>query len=391
MYPLDMAGGIDQEIVIVGGSLSGLTFALACANLGIRTRVLERVTGQHRGGGALAIDRSLLLRVIGLGVANGGANLHFPPITAGRNAVSWQALHDWLHAQAHRHTEIEFMEGVTVLVVTQNDATATAVTSTGQLIDAPIIVGADGYQSVVRRAINPGEPAASYAGYTLWRGLVSETDLPSNTDWPRGTYGIALVTETGYRLVAYPVASKDGSLRPGERLISFAWYDPTRGALLRELGCLSDTGQVVRSLACEDIPHSSRAELRDQARKIWPDPWCTAILHAFSRREVFATPIAEYYPERLHRGRLGIIGDAAHVVSPVTGKGFIAGLLDAEALAHALKSVLDQPGSDLSLALPRYEAERLNAAQALASTSMAWSHAYMSQARPHAKKAENKT
>jgi len=54
---------------------------------------------------------------------------------------------------------------------------------------------------------------------------------------------------------------------------------------------------------------------------------------ALSRAGADVTPIAEYVPDRLVNGRLALVGDAAHVPTPMTGCGFSASLDDAEAIA----------------------------------------------------------
>ncbi|WP_442853138.1 FAD-dependent monooxygenase [Arthrobacter sp. 9MFCol3.1] len=41
--------------------------------------------------------------------------------------------------------------------------------------------------------------------------------------------------------------------------------------------------------------------------------------------------MAEYVPARLARGRVAIVGDAAHVPTPMAGSGFPESLCDAEA------------------------------------------------------------
>ncbi len=364
-------------MIVIGASLSGVTFALACANRGIQTCVLERGYGQNVSGSALGVDRTSLKRVVGIGFHGGRADPPFPVTTDYRNAVSWQSLHGWLRELALRRPEITLLEGILVCGVVDGLTQATAIAKDGHRSDATVIVGADGYRSGVRRAIDPKRPHAQYAGYLLWRGLVPEAAMPTGTAWPRGNDGVALVTDNGYRLVAYPVPNQQGSLQPGERLISFAWYDASREALLRESGCLSDSGHVLGSLGRDSVPSRIRTDLCALARRIWPEPWRGAIIHALEHRDVFATPVAEYFPHRLQRGRLAIIGDAAHVVSPKTGAGFVAGILDAEALADCLKQAFDRGEPDISSALKYYEDKRLEAAQTLVATSFEWSRAFL--------------
>jgi 2-polyprenyl-6-methoxyphenol hydroxylase-like FAD-dependent oxidoreductase len=43
---------------------------------------------------------------------------------------------------------------------------------------ADVIIGADGYRSMARRAVAPTRPFAPYGGFLLWRALVEESWLP---------------------------------------------------------------------------------------------------------------------------------------------------------------------------------------------------------------------
>ncbi len=366
-----------MEIVVVGGSLSGLTFALACSRRGIRTRVLERVHGSLRGGGALGVDRDLLMRVISNDARQDIVSRAFPVVLAGRRrAVTWQALYNWLRGEALQRPEITLEEGVSVTEIAQHAERATAITTDGRRFEGCAIVGADGYRSFVRRVISPEQPDAMYAGYLLWRGLVDEASLPSIHRHFQDD-GIALVSKAGYRLIAHPVAGSNGPLAPGQRLISFAWYDAGRYDLLRRLECINDAGGVLRSLSAEMIPHAVGDELCGLARRLWPDPWRSVLLYALENRQVFATPVAEFSPLRLCRGRLAIIGDAAHVVSPVTGKGFVHGMLDAEKLAECFANTVDGLGKGVVAALEMYENKRLSEVQTLVAASVAWGKAFL--------------
>ena len=361
------------KILVIGGSLSGLTFALACARRGVSTQVLERTSSPYQHGSALGVDRSLLLRATGCKRDNA---IPFPAMTEDRQAVSWRALYSWLHAQASHRPEIALTGGCTVSKVGQSASGVAMVTSRGEKLAGSIVVGADGCGSTVRSVISPDHPSAQYAGYLLWRGLISEGDLPSDAWAPESNRGIALANVTGYRLVAYPVAGINGSLKPGERWISFAWYDKAHNPLLQAARCITSDGYILAALGGENIPDQVLEELGGLAKRLWPKPWSTVIIHALERRRVFATPVAEYFPERLCRGRLAIIGDAAHAVSPATGQGFVAGIMDAEALAECLA---DNAKTDdgFVAALRAYEARRLASAQELVARSREWSRSFL--------------
>jgi 2-polyprenyl-6-methoxyphenol hydroxylase-like FAD-dependent oxidoreductase len=105
----------------------------------------------------------------------------------------------------------------------------------------------------------------------------------------------------------------------------------------------------------------------------WPDPWRSVILASLAAGSVFATPIAEYVPVRLTEGRMMLLGDAAHVVSPATGAGLVTGLEDAEALGQAVEA--ERLGGPPALKV--YDQIRLGPARRLARSSQRWSRAYL--------------
>jgi hypothetical protein len=77
------------------------------------------------------------------------------------------------------------------------------------------------------------------------------------------------------------------------------------------------------------MPDALLDELAALARRHWPSPWREAILDGIAHRTILGTPVVEYMPDRLVRGRLCLVGDAAHVATPMTGNGFGTAASDA--------------------------------------------------------------
>jgi hypothetical protein len=79
-----------SSVLVVGGSLVGLSVALATNRQGSHVTVLERSGGGTVSGGGLGLDVSLLQEVTGLSSA--------PPVYSGpdRDTTAWHLLREWV-------------------------------------------------------------------------------------------------------------------------------------------------------------------------------------------------------------------------------------------------------------------------------------------------------
>ncbi len=71
----------------------------------------------------------------------------------------------------HRVLEVRMEENRNEAVVRTTDGD----------LRADLVVGADGYGSIVRRFVAPEHPHATYSGYLLWRGLIDERQVPGGS------------------------------------------------------------------------------------------------------------------------------------------------------------------------------------------------------------------
>ena len=336
---------------------------------GWRVTIVERSSAELSGGTGISIDRRLLASVTGVDASR------LPVVHVGFPATAWGLLQAALRNELQQRPGVSVRAGCRVLEVRmeENGDEAVVRTTAGDL-RADLVVGADGYGSIVRRFVAPEHPQATYSGYLLWRGLIDERQVPGgfaqrDIDFNEHSAGSA-------RLVTFGVPGRDGDTRPGRRRGSFTWFDTSRTQLLRQSGKLN--GDVVVGTLTGDVaPGDTISELRHLARR-WASPWRHAIDRALDRRDFIGTPVAEYRPARLVRESVALIADAAHVVSPITGAGFHNGLLDVQALVAALHTA---PPGRIQQALNHYQRRRLQPARRLVTESRQWSRAYVSSSQ----------
>ncbi len=337
-----------SNVVIVGASLAGLMTALALSRHGLRIVLLERSNDIDRTGAALQVGHGLLERLTGHRHAPGS-------LVSG--VQTWQAVHAGLRSAIAERADIQIMQDARVESVGQDARGAWAITTDRRRFDADVVVGADGYQSVVRHEVSPERPHAVYADYLAWVGFADERAVTAG--FPRD---LAFLQAGDYYMLGFPLPGRDGSSAPGRRRIGWAWYDAGHNAVLRETGAIEGS-QVRHSLRPGDMPDALFMELASLARRHWPSPWREAILDCIDTRTILGTPVIEYLPDRLVKGRLCLVGDAAHVATPMTGNGFITAANDAMALAQFLdEDMLDAEPED---ALLSYESARLDEVRAV--------------------------
>ena len=184
----------------------------------------------------------------------------------------------------------------------------------GREVQGDLLIGADGLHSTIRSqlfgAIKPG-----YAGYTCWRGLAHITRRGLETyAWGKG-YQLGITPMTKGRAYWFaqrymPEGAKDNaSGRKHEVLELFHdWHDPIPA--------------VIEATAEKDI----------------------------LRNDIYELPLLRQW----NRGRVTLLGDAAHAMTPNLGQGACQAIEDAVALGACLKA---EP--DLVTALKLYETQRI--------------------------------
>lgn len=344
-FPLSGTAPDPLHVLVVGGSLAGSLAALALARSGHTLTVLERGRDLQRTGAALGgVDVAEVERVTGVHLTGSApARGHLP--------LSWADVHRQLRAAVGAQPGIAFHPRSSVTAVGQTATVAWARTDAGETHEADVLLGADGIRSVVRGLVDPEHAEARFAGYLIWLGVVDEADLAAGTRWPRD---VDILASGRDYLLGYPLPAPDGTHAVGTRRLGWAWYDASRTRLLRTSGAV-EAGTVRHSLSGEEVPRDVLTELADTAGR-WPAPWSGAIRATVAQGQVTGTPIAEHLPAALVSGRIALVGDAAHLPTPMTGNGFDASLRDAATLQELLVGCAPD---GVDAALEAYEVLRL--------------------------------
>ncbi len=356
-----MPGRKEQRAVIIGGSMSGLLSALQLRRAGWTVDIYERLATELSGRGAgIVAQQELIGRLRGLGLATDGLGVEVskrkifdrdgrlteetecPQILTAWERV-YRLLRDAFPAE-HYH------RGRGLSKATQTADTVTAHFSDGESVDADLLVGADGIRSTVRQQFAP-DVAPLYAGYTAWRALLSEADIPRGV---RDTLieGMCFGLPAGEQFLGYPVAGPDNDLRPGHRRYNVIWYRPADEKTKLQWLLTDDTGKTHEiSIPPPLISGAAKAEIHEAAERSLA-PQFRAVVKLIE--EPILQPIYDLASAQMAFGRVAIIGDAAFVARPHVGAGVSKASDDAAALVEAL-----QAEPDVAKALKRFEAARL--------------------------------
>lgn len=331
-----------MKVAIIGAGMGGLSAAIALRQIGIDTAVYERVTENKPVGAAISVwsNGVKCLNYLGLREETeqlGGLVETMSYVDGHSGATmcrfSMQPLIDevgqrpypiaraelqLMLMQAYGMDDITF--GMTMVEVSDGPDAARALFADGTTIQADAIIGADGAGSITREYVLGTPVTRRYAGYVNYNGLVATDDaIGPATEWT--TY-----VGDGKRVSVMPVS--DGRF--------YFFFDvveeqglPYRRDSAREVlrGHFADWAPGVQTLIdALDPQTTNRVEILDL------DPFDTWV-----------------------KGRVAVLGDAAHNTTPDIGQGGCSAMEDAIALQWAFK---DHP-DDVHAALIAYQEARV--------------------------------
>ena len=319
-----------MRAIVVGGGIGGLCAAVALRRAGIEALVVERAARLEEAGAGLGLTRNALCGLERLSLADvvrarGAA----APRAVGR---TWRGdvLTDlpWDGLSIHRADlqaallealdprAVRFAASCTGFV--QDAGGVRARLADGSEEPGDVVIGADGLHSAVRAQLF-GQREPRYAGTTTWRGVTrfEHEILTAITEWWGRGSRFGLMALGGGRVY---------------------WY------------------------AAKNAPEGGVVGKRDLLEHFsdWQEP-IPAIIVGTDETDILQTDIYDREPlRRWSEGRVTLLGDAAHPMTPDLGQGAAQAIEDAVGVAECLSE-----NDDVARALRRYESRRIGRANAI--------------------------
>lgn len=353
-----------MQIVIAGAGIGGLTLALMLHRRGIDCRVYESAQELRPLGVGINLLPHAVSELEQLGLmpelaerAIETSQLHYynklgQPIW--REPRGLQAGYPLPQFSVHRG-EFQMMlaqavrerlgEGaiVTGMVLESAEQDASGATAvfrrradgTAHRVRGDILVGADGIHSALRRQLHPVGDEPRFSGRMLWRAV---TEAPPYLDGR----SMFMAGHQDQKFVCYPIS--EPMRRQGHSLINWIAELSVPDA---ELPATDWNRQVDKSVFADRFAD-------------WRWDWIDIPAIIDGAEAIYEFPLVDRDPlPRWTRGRVTLLGDAAHPMYPIGSNGSAQAILDARCLSDGLAQAVGGSARTLDIALLEYEAERL--------------------------------
>ncbi|WP_328646199.1 FAD-dependent monooxygenase [Amycolatopsis sp. NBC_00348] len=321
-----------MRAVVVGGGIGGLAAAVGLRRVDWDVTVLEKAPEITSVGAGISLwpNAQRCLDVLGVEAPlqeqrDGGLRDKRGRRITGWDAAAFTRHHGLPLAAIHRRDLIDALARALPRETIMTGAEVTEVREDGFVrysggeLHTDLVVAADGINSRITKG-----PKPVYSGSTAFRGVAHRPGTPLSTSWDRGAeIGVLpLVDGDVYWWISYVV-------RAGERPADVKAY------LQQHFGGWHDPiPALIDATPAADILHHDLYYL--------------------------GTPLTSYV-----RGKIALLGDAAHAMPPFLGQGGCQALEDAVVLAHALSTE-----DTIQKGLKKYDQERRKRSQKVARDSV---------------------
>lgn len=360
-------GRLELEIIIAGGGIGGLTTAMILHDAGHSVRVFEAVSEIKELGVGINLLPHAVRTLTRLGIRDKVVATGIPTQELAyfnkHGQIIWRehrgisAGYLWPQVSIHRgrfqrllldaaterlgadrvRTDRRFVS----FEESAGRVTAHFENRAGEAIEeanGDILIAVDGIHSQARKLFYPDEGEPQYSGILMWRAVTPAKAFRTGAT-------MAVIGHSTQRVVAYPIS------RPDEHgLTEMNWITHlTRPELLGR----------------EDWSREGKLEDFIGPFESWKYDWLDIPALCRGAEANYEFPMVDRDPlPRWSFGRVTLLGDAAHPMYPIGSNGASQAILDAEAIAEALKTHNDPVD-----ALKAYETTRLPATAAIVTSN----------------------
>lgn len=351
------------SVVVMGGSLGGLTAALFLRDAGWRVKVLERSRTPLAGRGA--------------GIVLNPATVRYFTLRGTRDVRSISVATQWVRyvgadgrvaaelAESYRFSSYNAMYhglledfGFDDYHLAQNvtgfeqDAQGVTVHVDGAPAErCDLLICAGGVRSPARNWLL-GDAPLEYAGYVAWRGMLGRDEVTPEMSALLRDAIVYHILPAGHVLI-YPIPVVEEGMSAPETYINWLWYrNVPAGPAYDELMTDEDGNMRDVSLGPGEVRAANVAALRRDAADALPPPLAELIR---GTAEPFIQAMMDCEIPRMAFGRVALIGDGAFVARPHAAAGTAKAAEDGWQLSRALEAA----GGDVPTALKQWEVGQL--------------------------------
>ncbi len=308
---------------VVGGGIGGLAAACSLRRRGIEVTVFEQAETLGEIGAGLTIFPNSLrqlermglgdaLAAVGARIGNGSRYYRADGTVVGSitttDSSGWNGVYgmhraDLLNVLAASLPSGAIRTGHRCAEFEQDAAAARLKFANGETAEADIVIAADGIHSALQTyVVEPAPP--EYSGVRAYRGLIPREKL---SGWPERVHQVWM--GDGKHFMAYPVRSG--------RLLNYVGFVPTKDATTESWSAIGNRDELAASF----------------------DGWDPRVVRLLEAVETcFWWGLYDRRPlQSWTKGRLVLLGDAAHAMLPHLGQGANQAIEDGVALSVLLE------------------------------------------------------